>query len=269
VNSLTRKFAQWNSTTIPPLWTKTDFSSLPLVLAGDWNGFNKDDLTPPWVLQRTVSPGEQGTPDGFNWFTTMVHVAATGGNTTPGLHTFALVGKKTYATQWGGVVINVDGSTAIPFFSGSALGPTNSISLEDGFYYSFRLLDPLIASPPSLTLAVMKTSAPPVAVSRIGQTPAFPKPADPIVVSIALSQPKSVEERLYLRWTTDSFITSNLVRASGSGVSYSATIPAQPAGTFVQYSIVTSTTDFEPVLKSGIIDPLILATTGTFNAIGD
>jgi len=270
VNSLKKKFAQWNSTTIPPLWTdRTDFSAVPLVMAGDWNAFNKDDTTPPWVLERTTAPGEQGTPDGFNWFTSMIHVAATGGSTTPGLHSFALVGGKNYATQWGGVVIKVDGTTTIPFFSGSALGPTNSISLKDGFYYSFRLLDPLIPSPASLNLAVMKTSAPPVSVSRIGQTPIVPRPGDPIVVTIATSQPKSSEERIYLRWTTDSFISSNLVQASGSGVSYSATIPAQPAGTFVQYSIVTSTVDFDPVLKSGEIDPLILATTGPFNAIGN
>ena len=269
VNSLKKKFAQWNSTTIPPLWTQTDFSSLPLVLAGDWNAFNKDDLTPPWVLLRTSAPGEEGTPDGFNWFTTTIHVAATGGDTTPGSHTFAIVGAQSYATQWGGAVINVDGSTAIPFFSGSALGPTNSISLQDGFYYSFRLLDPMIPSPASLNLAVMKTSAPPVSVSRTGQIPSVPKPGDAIVVTIATSQPKSPEERIYLRWTTDSFITSNLVQASSSGVTYSATIPGQPAKTFVQYSIVTSTIALDPVLKSGELDPLILATTGPFNASGN
>ena len=263
-----KKFAQWISITIPPLWTKTDFSSFPLALAGDWNAFNKDDLTPPWELKITTAPGEQGTPDGLNWFTTMVHVAQTGGDTTAGLHTFTLVGKQSYGTQWGGVTINIDGATAIPFFSGSVLGPTNSISLQNGFYYSFRLLDPLIPLPANLNLAVMKTSAPPVSVSRTGQIPTNPKPGEAILVNIATSQPKSAEERIYLRWTTDSFITSNLVRASGSGISYAASIPAQPARTFVQYSVVTSTVDLDPILKSGEIDPLILATTGTFNAAG-
>ena len=83
----------------------------------------------------------EGTPDAFNWFMNTIHVAATAGDTTPGLHSFALVGAKSYSKQWGGVTINIDDTTSIPFFSGSALGPTNNIFLEDGFYYSFRLID--------------------------------------------------------------------------------------------------------------------------------
>ena len=270
VNSLQRKFAHWNSSTIPPLWQfSTDFLGkfpLSLVLAGDWDGFNIGDANAPWLLTTSTAPGLPPTPDGINWFTSTVHVAASGGDTTPGTHSFALVGGKSYLNQWGGVTIQIDDTTSIPFFSGSALGPTNRISLDDGFYYSFRYLDPKTELQDNLTLAVMKTSAPPVTVSRLAQRPRDPRPGDPVVISIATSQPKSAEERIYVRWTTDSFITSTLVEASGSGVKYSATIPAQPAGAFVQYSIITSTADFASVLTSGIIDPLILATTGPFNA---
>src|SRR4029450_8886193 len=118
-----------------------------------------------------------------------------------------------------------------------------------------------------MTLAVMKTSAPPVSVSRSGQTPAEPTPLDPITVSIATSQAKSVEERIYLRWSTDLFITSHLIEAEGSGVSYSATIPPQPAGTLLLYTIITSTADLSAYSTSGAIDSLILATTGVFNAV--
>ena len=42
--------------------------------------------------------------------------------------------------QWGGVPINIDGATTIPFFSGSGLGPSNTITFDEG-YYSFRILD--------------------------------------------------------------------------------------------------------------------------------
>jgi hypothetical protein len=76
-----------------------------------------------------------------------------------------------------------------------------------------------------------------------------------------------VEERIYLRWSTDLFITSHLVEAEGSGVSYSATIPPQPAGTLVLYTIITSTADLSAYSTSGMIDSLILATTGVFNAV--
>ena len=231
VDSLTQLYAQWNSETVPPLWQiNSDPKLIPLVLAGDWNGFNINDSNPPWNLTRVTAPDLQGTPDAFNWFTNTIHVATTGGDTTPGEHSFALVGAGSYSKQWGGVVINIDDATTIPFFSGSALGPTNTISFQEG-YYSFRIIDRLNQVGVEMKLAVMKTSAPPVSVSRIGQTPAHPTPDDPITVSIATSQAKSVEERIYLRWSTDLFITSHLIEAEGSGVSYSATIPPQPAGT--------------------------------------
>ncbi|MGI8957479.1 MAG: immunoglobulin domain-containing protein [Chthoniobacterales bacterium] len=113
----------------------------------------------------------------------------------------------------------------------------------------------------------MKTSAPPVSVSRTGQTPVVPTPADPVIVSIGLSQPKSVQERVYLRWSTDSFITSHLISAQGSGTSYAATIPAQPAGTLILYTIITSTVDLSVYSGSGAIDSLVLATTGVFNTV--
>ena len=145
------------------------------------------------------------------------------------------IGQNSYATQWGGEAINIDNTTVIPFFSGNGLGPTNSITFDDGYYYSFRLLDLAgqgHAKP--MKLAVLKTAAPPVSITRSGQTPAVPTASQPVVVNIALSDSKSPQEHVYLRWSTDTFVTSHIVPASGSGTSYSATIPGQPSGTAVQ-----------------------------------
>ncbi len=194
VSALTQLYAQWTLDTIPPLWQdNSDTNLVPLVLAGDWNGFKKADTELPWRLTRVTAPDVQGTPDAYNWFINTIHVAATGGNTTPGAHSFALIGTGSYAKQWGGVPISIDSTTDIPFFSGTGLGPTNTVTFEDGFYYSMRILDanlqPVAGS--FLRLGVMKTSAPPVSVSRTGQTPAVPTPDDPVMVSIGLSQPKS------------------------------------------------------------------------------
>lgn len=179
VTALTQLYNQWNSNTVPPLWQdETDFlrAMAPnLVLAGDWDGFNKDDLTLPWAMPRLSGPDEYGTPDGFNWFISTVHTASNGGDTTPGLHTFTLIGGNSYKRQWGGVTIEIDATNALPYFSGVNLGPTNNITLDEGYYYSFRVLDPAQPTPDSLILGVMKTSAPPVAVSWVGQTPAIPR----------------------------------------------------------------------------------------------
>ena len=87
------------------------------------------------------------------------------------------------------------------------------------------------------------------------------RPTIPLTIGILTNQPKSVEERIYLRWSTDFFITSHMVEAAGSGLNYSATIPAQPAGTGVQYCVTTSTADLSALVTSGTIDPLTLATS--------
>lgn len=60
-----------------------------------------------------------------------------------------------------------------------------------------------------------------------------------------------------------------MVEANGAGVDYSATIPAQPAGMLVQYSIVTSTVDLTTYIYSGDVDPLILSTTDTYNVVSN
>ena len=52
-----------------------------------------------------------------------------------------------------------------------------------------------------------------------------------------------------------------MVEAAGSGLNYSATIPAQSAGTGVQYCVTTSTADLSALVTSGTIDPLTLATS--------
>lgn len=261
VSNLTTLYNQWNNQTIPPRWLdNTDTTLGALVLAGDWNAFNKNDVA-PWRLTRITAPGVEGTPDGFNYFGTTIRAAATGGNTTPGTHSFTFVGGNSYAKQWTGAAVTVDGTTSVPFFKGSAFGPSNSISLQDGYYYSFRILDWHSQVGSSMNVAVMKTSAPPVAVRLSGQTPAAPTASDSVVVSIFTTQPKSAEERLYLRWSTDMFVSSHMVQAGGSGQNYTATIPPQPAGTGVQYCAVSSTADLSAMVASGVIDSSTLATS--------
>ena len=268
VETLQQIYNLWNLETIPPLWQSTQFPTNPLVLVGDWNGFDVKNAAAPWSLVRKTAPNPTGTPDNFTWFTSTLHVAANGGDTTPGTHTFVLVGDKTWAEQWGGITIEIDAINSTTFFEGTALGPTNTVTLSEG-YYSWHVLDPLTndAGPPSLNLGVFKTSAPPVELSWSGQTPAAPTSADPTVVSFTTTQPPSPEEKLYLRWTTDTFTDSALVPATGSGTTYSAMIPPQPANTLVQYTILSSTVDLTPYTKSGTIDALTLANTISFRYV--
>jgi arylsulfatase A-like enzyme len=269
VTRLRNLYDQWQTKLIAPLWQEhMAWPLAPVVLAGDWNNFNKDDDTAPWQLTRISAPAVGGTPDGYSWFVNTIHVASGGGDTTPGTHSFVVIGHNSYATQWGGEAININSVTVIPFFSGTELGPVNTITFDEGYYYSFRLLD---FGPPhaNMELAVLKTAAPPVSITRSGQTPAVPTSSQPVVVNIALSQSKSPQEYVYLRWSTDTFVTSHIVAATGSGTSYSATIPGQPSGTAVQYSLLTSTADLSSAIYSGVIDPLALSVSVNFKYVVD
>ncbi|MEO8440638.1 MAG: sulfatase-like hydrolase/transferase [Spartobacteria bacterium] len=262
VANLQELYSQWNTQTISPLWKRNVDQDLePLVLAGDWNGFNKADTHAPWNLTRISSPAlpPAGTPDASNWFTNTIHVARTGGDTTPGVHSFAVIAGQKYTNQWGGAAMNIDTTTLVPYFTGTALGPTNSITFDADFYYSFRLLEWSGQTGAAMNLGVFKTSAAPISCSLNGRTPDAPTADDPVVVSISTNQPKSPEERIYLRWSTDFFLTSQLVKANGAGTNYSATIAPQPANSAVQYCVLTSTTDLAPFTTSGIIDALTLA----------
>jgi hypothetical protein len=115
----------------------------------------------------------------------------------------------------------------------------------------------------------MKTSAPPVTVSRSQQSPAVPGPNDSITVEITTNQPKCSEERVFLRWTTDMFITSHVIEAkvTARGTAYTATIPPQASGSLIQYTVLTSTVDLTSYTTSGTIDELTLATSPSYNAV--
>ena len=180
------------------------------------------------------------------------------------MHSFGLVANQSYQTQWGGVTINIDDFTVTSLsFRVMYWGPqTPSLSKmvsTTHFGFSTKHIGPSTRR----LLAVMKTSAPPVSVSLGGQTPTAPTSNDAVIVSIATSQPPSAQEQIYLRWSTDTFVTSHMVLATpaGGGIHYSAVIPPQPAGTSVEYCIVTSTVDLTQISGSGIIDSLTLSTS--------
>jgi arylsulfatase A-like enzyme len=268
VTRLRNLYDQWQTKLIAPLWQVDKHGQLaPVVLAGDWNNFNKDDDTEPWQLTRISAPAVGGTPDGYSWFVNTIHVASSGGDATPGTHSFVVIGHNSYATQWGGEAININNATVIPFFSGNELGPVNTITFDDDYYYSFRLLDFVGQAHANMELAVLKTAAPPVSITWSGQTPAVPTASQPVVVDIALSHSKSPQEHVYLRWSTDTFVTSHIVPAAGSGINYSATIPGQPPGTAVQYSLLTSTADLSSAVYSSVIDPLALSVSVNFKYV--
>lgn len=62
-----------------------------------------------------------------------------------------------------------------------------------------------------------------------------------VAISITLSAEKSIDEYVLIRYTTDNWSTSGFVTATGSGTSYSATIPGQTSNKTVKWYAMTST----------------------------
>ncbi|MGO9610234.1 MAG: glycosyl hydrolase family 65 protein [Verrucomicrobiia bacterium] len=217
---------------------------------GTWDGFNAGDPNMPFLMNKVSPPG---TPAGAEWFTNVMFVAASGGDVTNGGYQFKLAANGTFGTNWGaGASVTIDGTTSL-----SPVGANATITLTNNLYYSFRTINPPTNA--AATLAVMKTSARPVSVIRTGQSPAVPRTNDTVTINIGLGAAKSAEENIFVRWTTNSFATSSFAQASGSGTSYSATIPPMTNdGTTVIYYILSSTVTPATGLTGSNADALTL-----------
>ncbi|HXI83336.1 MAG TPA: hypothetical protein VNL17_04505 [Verrucomicrobiae bacterium] len=218
-------------------------------IPGTWDSFNATNTTPPFRMNKVSPPG---TPAGADWFTNVMFVAASGGDVTSGTYQLKLAADGSFGSNWGGSTVTIDGTTTFSWISGN----NGTITVQNGFYYSFRTLNP--PSGNTATLAVMKTSNRPVTVARSGQSPATPSSAQNVAVNITLGAAKSTEEHIYVRWTTNNFTTSTVTEAAGSGTSYSVTIPALPTASVVKYYVFSSTATTGGALNAGTADALTL-----------
>ncbi len=87
----------------------------------------------------------------------------------------------------------------------------------------------------------LKTSATPINISSVSGGTTNVNTNASVSINITLSGSKSAEEYVLVRYTTNSWSSSSFVIATGSGTSYSATIPGQAASTTVNWYAMTST----------------------------
>jgi autotransporter-associated beta strand protein len=98
----------------------------------------------------------------------------------------------------------------------------------------------------------MKTSATPITISAVSGGTSNVGSTDTVAITITLSGGKSGEEHILVRYTINDWASSSLVTATGSGTSYTATIPAQSAGTTVKWYALTSTVSSLPATNSDL-----------------
>jgi uncharacterized repeat protein (TIGR01451 family) len=84
----------------------------------------------------------------------------------------------------------------------------------------------------------MWTSAEPIIISGVTRDDVYA--GSNVNINITLSDSKCAEEYIYVRYTTNDWTSSDFATASGSGTSYTASIPGMLAGVQVHYYAMTS-----------------------------
>lgn len=239
-------FAQYN------IVAQNIFSAEPIQVVGAFNGYSTTPYGSDYRTSsyRRVSTNTGAPVDGRGQWHTKINVQASGGDIVPlnmaggGGNGFLFISGPAgnrFQNKWvfsniGQAAINsINDITA--YNSGEDMG----IDLSATGYYTFNFND----CGYTITNAVYfvgYTSAAPVSVTRSSEVS---NPNGSLTVGITSNTSLSVQENIFIRYTTGADFAgtgiSSLVQASGSGTSYTATIPTFANGTEVRYYIFTST----------------------------
>ncbi|MEJ1930332.1 T9SS type A sorting domain-containing protein [Nostoc sp. NIES-2111] len=185
-------------------------------------------------------------------YQTTIHAAASGGDVVGGNYDFLFTSGPGFGGQYNNkwANVNVTMNTLQTYIKeGSS---NNNITVVNDKWYTMNWVDNGYGNTPGI---FMETSAAPISITNISQSPAVGSitPSDPVVLTITLSAAKSAEENIFIRYSTNSFSTSSIIQATGSGTTYTATIPAQANGTTVNYYALTSTVS-QATLSAGNYD---------------
>ncbi|MFH1121733.1 MAG: alpha-amylase family glycosyl hydrolase [Bacteroidota bacterium] len=208
-----------------------------LNMPGAWNTWSNPPSNLALASSTQVSGGRvtkitTGTPR----YQTIFSVAASGGDMTGGSYQWLFTSGSSgnpWSNKWANVTVSMNNLQSYTYNTGA----NNQITVINNKWYTMNWED----SGYTGTRAIfMETSTQPVEISGVS-VPALADAATPISVSISLSGTKSPEEVIYVRYSTDGWVTSSTVQANVTGSSGTATIPGQPGGTIISCYVLSST----------------------------
>jgi hypothetical protein len=212
-----------------------------LNMPGGWNGWTNPPTNALALASATqVINGKVAViTTGTRRYHTTIKVATSGGDVIGGTHEFLFTSGPTatpWNNTWKDVTVTLNTLQNYNYYTSG--GNNNSITVTNGKWYTVNWQDNGYASTQAI---FMETSAEPITI--LYATDNYYQPATNVVVTIKLSGTKSVEEKVFVRYTTDNFSTSSISEATGAGDTYTATIPAgSVTGTANnKYYIFTST----------------------------
>lgn len=226
------------------------FSGEPVQVVGSFNGYSTTPYNFDYrtSVYRKVATTTSNPNDGRGQWATTINIQNSGGDATPinmtggGGNGFLFISGPSgnrFQNKWvfsgigSGSVNAINGISA--FNSGNDMG----LNMNTTGRYTFVFNDVGYTNT-NAKYYVGYTSNTPVTLSNGGVTYSGGQP----IISITTSAAPSSGENLYVRYRTASNdFTSNtaVVQATGSGTSWSATLPTQTCGETVYYYIYTST----------------------------
>lgn len=208
-----------------------------LNMPGQWNDWVNPPANPALASSTQVAGGQIiKISTGIPRWQTIFSVAASGGDLVGGSYDFLFTSgpaDNAFNNKWASV--NVSQNTLQTY---SYQGATdNNISLTNGHWYTMNWED----SGYEDTRAIfMETGAEPVDILSVS-VPESVEAGAAASITVGVSTALSVEELLYLRYSTDGWNSSAITQVTMSGNSGTAAIPGQAEGTTVSYYAFSTT----------------------------
>ena len=226
-------------------------------MPGSWNTWHNPPTNLALASSTQVTGGRvvkitTGTP---RW-QTIFSVGATASDLVGGTYEWLFTsGPATnyFANKWKGVKVTMNTLQTYTYDVSASLPPNppahgqntniyqssgnDSVTLVNGNWYSVNWEDLGYINSRAI---FMKTSAQPVNFASVS-LPGVVIPNAAASVTVTTAVPKSPEEIVYLRYTTDAWATSTALAVTMSGTTGSVSIPGQVLGTTVSYYAFSST----------------------------
>lgn len=172
-------------------------------------------------------------------YQTTIHVANPGGDITGGAFFWLFTSGPTgtpYANKWSNANVTINTLQTYTFGHSN----NNTVTVTNGKYYTVNFRDVGYLNTDAI---FMETSSVPMSITGVTQNPlpGSVTDADPVQVTVTTNANPSSEEIVYVRYSTDNFVTSSLLPVTIATMSGSTTIPTQTGGTSVKYYVMTTT----------------------------
>lgn len=213
-------------------------------MPGSWKMSNATD----WVISN--DPEVMGNFRmnyrnlGGGQYISTINVRATGGDAVGGSYKMLFTSgpaSSLYQNKWTNTSIVLNSTANLVLNTGS----DNNVTVENGFYYTFVFDDMGYANSRA---SMMRTSGIPVKIDSVFGIPTLSVTAgESVPITVKLSAPKSIEEKIYIRYSIDDFATSQAVEVTGFAGTTTAVgnIPGQANGTTVNFYVLSTTVPAE------------------------